>query len=430
MKHAKSILLFSHTEFSLQFHPAGIGEITHSAKLEILLKKTFKNEKIKRIDIYDFFNRDENFFSSLAELNYGLAESGEDPLSLEETVCSEFYEAARKQNPKVALFFTWCWGQAALSALGLSKLCPTVGKIYAFHPNERLFPSLYSTCDLLVTESPLGNDRAHAYGINKGKLLYLPHQVPASIQKIKPHFFYLQRLAQEQGKQIKGDPIVIGLVSRFERRKNCDAAFRCMQKLIDQGYPILFVLKGDFIAPLVQLPQDFVELTKKPWFLWDQKRTPYPAILQEMATFDIILQLSGYESASNGIVESLALGKPTVILNASSNPYLFNQAACFVKPGKLHLGSPMPFFEPNEDDLFQVVERLVKEVSLREEVGRQAQKIALQRFHPRRAQERLPLMVQAAEGYYKGDASYEKTLLLLNEKDQEEYEIDFIPTMR
>lgn len=421
--HAKNILLISHSEFSRDIHPFGIGEIAHSQKMLSLFHE-MGFQKSKRLDLYEIFENFSEDFEPAALMNVSLAEQNQE--MVEGMVHYEsVLKTLEREIPDILLVLTWCYGIGALASTGIFQKYPTITKLYAFHEKEQVFPALYASSDLIVTESLLGNLKGIDYGIPAGKMVYLPHHFSLETEGVKKDDAILHAIAAKNGKifERKEKTVVIGISSRLELRKNCGFAIEAVRTLVKKGYDCVLVLKGNFPAPPIQMPVEMEKLLEESWFFWDREPTCFPEILTLYACWDICLQLSGCEGASNTVVECLALGKPVLVLNGTTNPYLFRGGACFVKTAGMDLSNSLPYCIPDQKDLISVLERFVDSASLREEWGEKGKKFAYQRFHPSRCKERLPLIAEAALTFRSNDMSLEKEIESLFKKDCEEYEL-------
>lgn len=171
---------------------------------------------------------------------------------------------------------------------------------------------------------------------------------------------------------------------------------------------------------------DLDPFLREPWFLWDREPTAHPEILKQFSHFDLCLHLSGAEGASNVVVEFLGLGKPVILLDATTNPYLFKGAACFVKSKGQVTAEPLSYHVPDEQDLFEKIELLVKDREQREAFGKKGKEWAKCRFHPRATLERIPLMLEAARAFRNKASSVEEIRKKMEkqlENDLELYEI-------
>ncbi len=325
------------------------------------------------VDIFDYFD---GRYNSLASLNYALAESGE---SLIDEVGIEF----PRFNTKNLMVLSFSQTLGALMATGLQKKHRIISKFYVHHRHERVLPLIYEETSLLITESLLSNLRGAAYGIPESKMLYFPHYYPPAIERLPP-----KKVTKK---------VVIGIVSRFERGKNCEYALEVVRRIAER-LPVQLIVMGDFERETTdphyqnKFRQMLECYSEAPWFTWEKEVLPYSQVFEAYNRFDICLQLSGAEAGSNVIVELLALGKAVVALDASTNPYLFKGGAFLVEakpedhPGQL-------FYQvPNIDALEAAVETLVREPKLRKEWGRRGKELAKARFHESIARKRVPLL--------------------------------------
>lgn len=389
---ANSILILGHT------CAAGMGEKVLAIKFKEAMEQLgFRVEPI--IDLFELMGE---AYDPLAKLNYDLAK-GNFPI-IEDLQYSGFKEIREKiiaSSADIFLILSWSTSLAALFALGIQRARPTVAKLFAHHRNERILSHLYEPADLLITESLLANERGIAYGISPGKMLYLPHHYPSICEKITPSRQYVERLAESQGKTICPETVVIGAVSRLEYGKNCEFAVEAVRRLAIKGMDVVLVLKGDFPekSPYPDYRPRFSKMlatySSEPWLLWDSIPTSFPQVVYEYVSFDICLHLSGAEGGSHVVVEYLGLGKPVVLLDATTNPYLFLHSASFVKAVPQMRGG-FPYFQiPEMEDLMEKIEELVIDTKRREGLAKQARRVAEKRFHPNRTKERLPLLFEA-----------------------------------
>ena len=370
---AKSAQILGHTV-------SGMGERTLALKFSHALKAAgYRVAPI--VDILEFLGAD---YEPMATLNYGLADANS-PL-LDDLRPPPHLEAS-----DLLLILSWSFSVAALYGTGVHKGCPTAVKLYAHHPNERILSRLYEPADLVITESLLGNERAYRYGIDKGKVLYLPHSYPSKYENLIPSRAYVERLGFEQCKPVSKKTRIIGCVCRLEYGKNCEWAVEAVRLLAAEGHDVVLVLKGDFPdhSPYPDYKPLFSKMLQaycnEPWLLWDPKPTPYPQVLEEYGAFDVLLHPSGAEGASHLVVECLGILKPVVLLDCSTNPYLFKGLATFVKPAPEIRPAQVPFFVPNMSALCKAL------------IGKlwppDTQKVR-ERFHESHLQARMPLLFE------------------------------------
>lgn len=415
------ILLLSHTEKTRRFLTNGAGEIAHAEKFERLLQESGFSTEIT--DIFDLFGGVKKTYEPLALLNDSLAEMGENPI--EESRLKSLARIQKKlTSSDFLVLLSWGWSLGALLATGIQKKIPLISKLYAFHENEKVKEPLYRSSAMILTESPLAIERGKAYGIPREKLLFMPHSYPKETQFAVKDPSFFAHLENANGKPFPKDAIVIGMVSRLDYRKNCEYALLVGRELVKRGHHIAVVIKGDFAKGRADLTykkwlkQRIKAFKKESWFFHDDTSAPLKTLFSQMQHFDIVLHLSGAESASNIVVESLALGKPTVILDASTNPSLFRGGAVFVKKAELKEGQ-LPFYVPDESDLIEKVGGLVSDQSSRRLWGDLAIKTAKERFSPERTLERIPLLFKMAQCPSK---KLTEELLALHEEDRKRYE--------
>lgn len=289
-------LIFTHLETDM-------GERVHAQKCAKLLGNA------ELFDIPTLLGDD---YEAFASLNYALADGNQAPME------ESFIKVESEGD--LNLILSWSHGLAAMLATGVHRQRRTIAKLYAHQTNERILKTLYEPVDLLITESLLASERAAAYGLES---LYIPHHYTAQPKSCRS---YVNALAESQGKKVRD--IVIGTVSRLEYWKNPEFAIEAVRQLA-QSEDVMLVLKGDFPKEKVypdyheRLSEMLEAYQNEPWLLWDRKSVGYPDVLNQYASFDVCLQPSGAEGGSNVVVELLAMGKPTLLLDASSNPYLF-----------------------------------------------------------------------------------------------------------
>jgi glycosyltransferase involved in cell wall biosynthesis len=340
---AKSVLILGHIT-------SGMGERSLAWKYKKALEK--KGCKVDLIDIIDLMGER---YAPFAEINHDLADQGH-------TLIDDLAPPPELPDSDLLLILSWSFSVAALFATGIHKTRPTAVTLFAQHPQERILPELYRPASLMITESPLAYERAVTYGLDPDKLLFIPHSYPPECETIHPNRDYVTRLAKEQGKTIRKETLVIGCVSRFEYRKNCEYAVEAVRRLFEKGRDLVLVLKGNF-PQVVNFP-DYQPLftkmlnayTQEPWLLWDPQPTPFPKVIEEYASFDLLLHPAGAESGPHVVIECLGLKKPVVLLDCSVNPYLFKGVANFVKTTGILQEGPVPFYVPDLEDLCRVLE--------------------------------------------------------------------------
>jgi glycosyltransferase involved in cell wall biosynthesis len=373
ISHAKSALILGHTH-------TGMGEKTLTFKFERALKRAGCLVH-PVIDIVRLLGGD---YERLAQVNHALADA-------DVPLIEDLQPPLAVEQSDLLLILSWSFSLAALYATGIHRTRPTAVQLYAHHPNERILHRLYESATLVLTESLLGSERACHYGIDPGKILYLPYTYPAEYAYLPPSRFYVEKLAASQHKPLRKTTRVIGCVSRLEYGKNCEWAVEATRLLVAQGYDVVLVLKGDFpeCSPYPDFKPFFSNMLNtyrhESWLLWDRQSSPYPQVLEEYASFDLLINPSGAEAASHVVVECLSLLKPVVLLDCSTNPYLFNGLATFVKIAPGIKQAQLPFHVPDMDSLCQaLVQTLIPP----------APEKVWERFDESHLQARIPLLFE------------------------------------
>ncbi len=368
---AKNVLILGHIS-------SGMGEKT----LALKFKKGLEQAGCRVEPIVDIIELLGEAYEPLAELNYALADGGF-------SVCEDCADLPVVNFSDILLILSWSTSIAALFATGIQKTRFTAVKLYAHHPNERILVRLYEPANLVLAESLLAQERALAYHMPPEKILYLPHSYAAESEHIKPNRSYAMRLAQEQGKPLDADTLIIGCVGRLEYGKNYEFAVEAIRRLVEQKRKVALILKGNFPenSPYPDYKPMFLKMLEsygqEPWLLWDKTHTPYPEVLNEYASFDLLLHPSGAEGASHVVIECLGLHKPTVVLDCSSNPYLFKGLATFVKTTGELRGALLPFYIPDLDALCDTLHREHKPPN---------KALVQDRFHESILKDRVPLL--------------------------------------
>jgi glycosyltransferase involved in cell wall biosynthesis len=369
----KNALILGHTT-------SGMGE-------KILARKFSKSITragfgvLPTIDILDLMGEE---YEPLAKLNYDLADGGF-------ALIEDLKKTQVNHVPDVLLMLSWSFSLAALFATGIHKKSFTAVKLFVLHPEERILTKLYEPANLILTESLLAHERGLKYGIDPAKLLYLPHGYPEECELIKPNRTYVDRLVKEQGKSLNKNTKVIGCVSRLEYGKNCEFAVEAVRRLVEKKEDIVLVLKGNFSenSPYPDFKPLFSKMLAsymdESWFLWDPRPTPYPEVLNDYASFDLLVHPSGVEGASHVVAECLGLNIPVVLLDWCTNRYLFNDLATFVKTSAEIRPGLVPFCVP---DLEALCLALQKEPILPDPTR------VAERFHEKVLEERIPLLFE------------------------------------
>ncbi|MEZ5315499.1 MAG: glycosyltransferase family 4 protein [Chlamydiales bacterium] len=354
-----SFLILGHTR-------TGMGERVLAYKMEKLIKEAGFST-FPTIDLIDLMGE---LYEPYGWLNYDLADGGYSPI--------EGLTSLSLPKAQIALVLSWCFGLAALFATDLCHSHYVVAKLYAHHPNERILPKLYAPAHLLITESLLANERGETYGLDQGKMLYLPHCYVTD-DKVEKSNFEIRKSKKR----------LIGTVARLEYGKNCEFAIEAVRRLVEKGEDVLLYLKGDFCEkspyPAYKgFMKKILEVyQEEEWLIWDSSYTPFPDVLALYRQFDLLLHPSGAEGGSHVVVEALGLGIPCIVLNCSTHPYLFKDLVTFVNTtGKMY-GHQPAFCIPDLEDL---VNKLSQDLSP-PDLARVSE-----RFDPAIARERIPLL--------------------------------------
>ena len=337
----------------------------------------------------------------------------------------------------------------ALIGTGISKKYPTISKMYCYHPNElcaergQHLIAPYMKTDLITCESLLATKEALRVGIPPWKILYLPHTYPIELESIAEKTEednlcyrndYIKRIAQENQKEVEifEDTLLIGFSSRFHRGKNVEFLIGAISELVKIHPNIILLVKGDMSAHWdfgseysEKLKDAFSQISTVPWFLWDRSFTDFPEVFHIYKSFDLFVYPSGAENGSNTLVETLSLGVPTIALEASTNPYLFNNMLLFAKAGEFLKGK-VNFYQPDFADLLTKMRMLIGSPKLRKQLGQEALKLSKKRFAPEVLSKRLPLLLESARSYHNHDQneeSYRKKIIQLIEEDFSNYEL-------
>jgi glycosyltransferase involved in cell wall biosynthesis len=407
-----SLHIIGHTDESLRWHPQGIGEIINAKILSQYLDRLPINYH-GTIDAHQWLEQ-------------------ENPL-------------AQLQTNGTLFLCTYPKITSQVIRQGLHQGRPTIGRAYAMQEFDNVQSHLFDQCDIVTTQSLLASQLAHEGGIPRWKILYVPYQLPPSFSPVlfhDPSFksAYLQELAQRNHKKIRLDAetLIVGCSSRFEYRKNVEYLLWAFENIYSKAPQALLILKGDFDAHMdcnegegysQHLAALLERVQQQPWFLWDRQRRSFEETLKIYQIFDLCVHLSGAEDPGNVAIEQIALGKPLLILNGGTRPYLFKNAACFVEhAGYSHMrqGNWL-FFIPDKEDLENKLLWLMTDHSARQELGERAKHLADNRFGPEITQSKIQLMIEAAHHFHfhtDQSAIYRQRILDEWECDQERFDID------
>jgi L-malate glycosyltransferase len=209
-------------------------------------------------------------------------------------------------------------------------------------------------CDRVVCNSRAAADRLISQGIPEPRIVVIRNGFP-------PSTFAPTAPALPQRPGL----LRVGMIARMNTlSKNHRMFLRAAACLRSKFSELEFVLVGD--GPLrPDFEREAVDLgiRKHVHFLGD--RRDIPAVL---ASIDISVLPSDSESLSNVIIESMAAGVPVVASRVGGNPELIAQSrGILVTPG-------------DERSLVAEIERLLRDSSMRAELGRNAKKFAQEHF--------------------------------------------------
>ncbi len=209
-------------------------------------------------------------------------------------------------------------------------------------------------CDSVVCNSRAAADRLVSHGIPERRIVVIRNGFPPlTFAPTAP------ALPRQPGL------LRVGMIARMNTlSKNHRIFLRAAACLRSKFSELEFVLVGDgFLRPEFEREAVDLEIRKHVHFLGD--RRDIPAIL---ASIDISVLPSDSESLSNVIIESMAAGVPVVATRVGGNPELIGEnRGILVPPG-------------DEQSLVAEIERLLRDSSMRAELGRNAKKFAEEHF--------------------------------------------------
>ena len=269
-------------------------------------------------------------------------------------------------------------------------------------------------CDSVVCNSRAAADRLISNGISENRVAIIHNGLPASaFARTAPALPRPPNLLR------------IGMIARMNSRsKNHQLFLRAAARLHIQ-FPFLeFVLAGDGeLRPELEREASDLGIRNQVRFLGD--RRDIPGVL---ASLDVSVLPSASESLSNVIIESMAAGVPVVAARVGGNTELIaDDRGILIRPG-------------DETALGVEIERLLRDSSMRSNLGAKAKKFAethftiaeMQRrhqdlyaelldrkirrnplgsYHPRRSGRRLRVAIVAPSPRYVGGQSVQAQLL-------------------
>lgn len=451
-----TVCLIGHTDYSLKMRSTErslpFGEVNNAKKLQKILKDG-DVPVTDVLDVYELFEVNDieeergKLLDEMRNANISIGNSNIDFITdFNNSAAKAFHKniakALNHNDNVVLLFLTWAGRTLSMLSTGIQRKYPTIGKEDSYIHASKLpdhFPmSRYAKeLSLLTSESLLGAENLKYYGVSLDKFIYLPNLAPpeainlikrSSREKKIDKERYLYQLAEKNKKniQIDDNTIVIGFPSRFVRRKNIDMLIYAVAEIYKKHPYVLLVLKGNmdpefdmFSQYSEKLYQLLLSALGQPWFLWDKESTPYPEVLKTYASFDICAHLSGAELGCNTVVEVCALGVPTLLVNASVNPFLYQGMTEFVKAEPL-CESTWLYQQPVMSDLIEKLEKLIISSEKRIELGKKGEKLAEMRFGAHQQIERITLMTKAASSFFHQDChveSYKQQILEKTSQD-------------
>lgn len=418
------IILIGHAPYSYQVVQTGLGEVNHAAKFKKHLDASdLKTSPI--IDIYQLFGK--RCIDKIAQLNSKLARQGFEPidqLNIPSAKKAVKQMAALIRNSKqnvCLLALTWNWNIAALVASGIGHLAPFIAKSYLPPLGTGICKKIYGFPDLIVTECLFVNLLGILCGIPLWKMMYLPHTYPKEADELfalsdeavwEMKCNYIHALSETSFKTgtFTKKTVVIGIVSRFIEGKHIEHAIEAVEKCVREGLDCILVLKGGYDEVFLggaaykrRLQKILDRVVSQPWFFWDREYTSFPEVLKIYRIFDLCMNLSAIEGASNLIVEMMALGRPCLLLEDNTNPYLFKGGAIFAKHNSATSYGRLKCRVPDSEDVYHKLKHFFTEGDARKEWILKARKSATERFNPQLTIDRMPLLLEASQISHRGD---------------------------
>jgi len=214
--------------------------------------------------------------------------------------------------------------------------------------------TMLAWCDSVVCNSRAAADRLISGGIPERRVAIIHNGLP-------PSSFVSTAPALPKRPGL----LRVGMIARMNTpSKNHQLFLRAAAWLLGRLPELEFVLVGDGpLRPQFEREATALGIRDHVHFLGD--RRDVPSIL---ASIDISVLPTASESLSNVIIESMAAGVPVVASRAGGNPELIAEdRGVLVAPG-------------DEQSLAVEVERLLRDSSLRDELGCNAKKFAAEHF--------------------------------------------------
>ena len=265
------ITILGHTDYSLRFHPQGLGEIGTSKRLQELTGGTL-------LDIFELFgatNRQELF--PLSQENYLRASLRIAPQTASPDPLAECFRQNLPPGDSPLIINTYLSLTAAIIATGATKERSTIARALAFHQDENLQVPLLREFDGVMAASPLTVELAIEQGLSPSKIHYVPIQWPEEVPPVEKK---------------PSDRIVVGCVCRFDYRRNVEFLVRAFDKVHKEIPHAHLLLKGeiDSSGDLAQ-GEGYSEGLRRlldeerSWLTWEKKRTD--SIWPTLASIDL-----------------------------------------------------------------------------------------------------------------------------------------------
>jgi len=217
-------------------------------------------------------------------------------------------------------------------------------------------------CDAVVCNSQAAADRLLATGLSPSKIAVIGNALPVEAFAATP-----AALPKPPG------VLRVGMVARMNHRyKNHSGFLRIAAQIHQRMANVEFVLVGD--GPLRQdLEREAASLGLGASAILLGDRQDMPAVL---ASLDVAVNTSDSESLSNVILEAMAAGLPVVAYSVGGNSELLSP-----ERGALIAGG-------NETSFADAVEKLLADSALRQQMGRNARRLAQENFSLDRVRQR------------------------------------------
>jgi glycosyltransferase involved in cell wall biosynthesis len=221
---------------------------------------------------------------------------------------------------------------------------------------------VFRWCDAVVCNSLAGANRLAAAGLARGKLVVIGNALTAEAFVAAP-----AALPRRPG------VLRVGMVARMNARyKNHSGFLRIAARIHQQLPDVEFLLAGD--GPLrqeIEQEAQTLGLGAHVCFLGD--RRDIPAVL---ASMDVAVLTSDSEGLSNVILEAMAAGLPVVAYGVGGNAELVNEQRGALVPAG------------DEPGFADAVEQILRESSLRQQLGRNGHRFAEENFSLERVRNR------------------------------------------